>query len=102
MIFFCCYGIHLWRHEVDWDYDIIADVDNDRGECILSIGVRFIYVMSASIHVLFSRIFLIILYSMLYLTNSFHVYYLELYLDYVPALTYRSRRVSDQGTTLRD
>ena len=72
--FFCCYGIHLWRHEVDWDYDIIADVDNGWGECILSIGVRFMHGMSAWIHVLFCHIFLSILYSMLYLINSYAMY----------------------------
>ena len=28
----------LWRQGVEWDCDVIADVDNGRGECILPIG----------------------------------------------------------------
>ena len=28
----------LWRHGVEWDCDVIADVDNDWGECIVPIG----------------------------------------------------------------
>ena len=28
----------LWRHRFEWDCDIIADVDNGWGECIVPIG----------------------------------------------------------------
>ena len=28
----------LWRHWVEWHCDVIADVDNDWGECIVPIG----------------------------------------------------------------
>ena len=28
----------LWRHGVEWDCDVIADVDNGWGECIVPIG----------------------------------------------------------------
>ena len=43
----------------------IADEDHDWGECQLSIDIGFMHEISASIHVLFCNIFLIILYSML-------------------------------------
>ena len=33
----CHYGIHLWRHGVHWDCDIIADVDKGWGECFIPI-----------------------------------------------------------------
>ena len=33
-----CYDIHLWRHEVAWDCDVIADVGNGWGEWIIPIG----------------------------------------------------------------
>ena len=30
--------LQLWRHGVEWDCDIIADVDNGWGKCIVLIG----------------------------------------------------------------
>ena len=32
-----CYGIRLWRHWIDRDGDVIADVDNGWRECIAPI-----------------------------------------------------------------
>ena len=32
------FALLLWRHGVEWDCDVIADVDNGWGECIVPIG----------------------------------------------------------------
>ena len=33
-----CYCRHLWHHEVAWDCDVIADIDNGWYECIIPNG----------------------------------------------------------------
>ena len=34
----CYCGIRLWRHGVNWDYDVIISLDNGSEDCKLAIG----------------------------------------------------------------
>ena len=49
-------GINVLRHGIDWDCDVIGDIENDCGKSksnYTDLGVRFILGMSAAIHTLF-------------------------------------------------
>ena len=58
--------LRLWRHGIEWDWDVITDEDNGWGECIVQIGSD-IYAWNARCFDpgLICYIFLIILHSML-------------------------------------
>ena len=94
----CCFGINLWRHQVDWDYDVIADVDNGCGGYIVSIGGE-VYAWNVRLDS-----YTILSYFISYLI--FHVITgikngCPCVVESVPALAHGSGRASDQGTNLR-
>ena len=54
--------VAMWRRGVERDCDVIADVDNGWGECIVAIGYE---VYAWNVHFDSRLTFLIVLYSML-------------------------------------
>ena len=52
----CNYSVHLWRHWVGWNYDVIVDVDTGGAKYQIGVPLPFTYHFA---------IFMIILYSML-------------------------------------
>ena len=98
----------LCRHGVEWDCDIIADVNNGLDECFVPIRGE-IYACNVRLD---SRLILsyFLNYSIFYVIKKgsevLPVHcgdhsHLGLFLGYVPAIAHGSCRVSNHGTSLR-